>query len=147
VSDTSHYRKLEHLYAAAPITRWYGATIEISDGRATVHIRVRPEFLHAAAAVHGSVYFRALDDAAFFAANSRVTDVLLLTVAFNIQFTAPVREGVITGHGRIVHAGARILVAESELRDDGGRLLAKGSGTFAHSRIPLSPDVGYTDAE
>jgi uncharacterized protein (TIGR00369 family) len=144
VSDANHYRKLEHLYAAAPITRWYGATIEISDGRATVHIRVRPEFLHAAAAVHGSVYFRALDDAAFFAANSCVTDVLLLTVAFNIQFTAPVREGVISGQGRMVHAGGRILVAESELRDESGRLLAKGSGTFARSRIPLSADVGYT---
>jgi uncharacterized protein (TIGR00369 family) len=143
LADEPHYRKLERLYAAAPITRWYGATIEISDGHALVRIRVRPEFLHAAAAVHGSVYFRALDDAAFFAANSRVTDVLLLTVAFNVQFIAPVQEGVIAGHGNIVHEGGRILVAESELRDEAGRLLAKGSGTFARSRIPLSPDVGY----
>jgi uncharacterized protein (TIGR00369 family) len=144
VPDETHFRKLERLYAAAPITRWYGASIEISDGRAVVRIPVRSEFLHAAAAVHGSVYFRALDDAAFFAANSRVTDVLLLTVAFNVHFTAPVRAGVITGHGRIVHEGSRILVAESELRDGEGQLLAKGSGTFARSRIPLSPEVGYT---
>jgi uncharacterized protein (TIGR00369 family) len=146
VSHEAHCRKLEHLYAAAPITRWYGATIEISDGRAVVRIPVRSEFLHAAAAVHGSVYFRALDDAAFFAANSRVTDVLLLTVAFNVHFTAPITEGEITGHGRILHEGGRILVAESELRDSEGRLLAKGSGTFARSGIPLSPEVGYSEA-
>ena len=145
MSDESHFRKLEQLYAAAPITRWYGAAIEISDGHAVVRIPVRSEFLHAAAAVHGSVYFRALDDAAFFAANSRVTDVLLLTVAFNVHFTAPVREGEIIGRGRIVHEGSRIFVAESELRDAQGRLLAKGSGTFARSRIPLSREVGYTE--
>ena len=146
MADEAHFRKLEQLYAAAPITRWYGASIDISDGHAIVHLPVRAEFLHAAAAVHGSVYFRALDDAAFFAANSRVTDVLLLTVAFNVHFTAPVRAGELTGRGRLVHEGSRLFVAESELRDAEGRLLAKGSGTFARSRIPLSPEVGYTQA-
>ena len=145
MTDDSHFRKLEKLYAAAPVTRWYGATIEISDGHATVRIRVRPEFLHAAAAVHGSVYFRALDDAAFFAANSRVAEVFLLTAAFNVQLIAPVSEGEIIGQGTLVHEGGRILVAESELHDSAGNLLAKGIGTFARSRIPLTPEVGYAD--
>jgi uncharacterized protein (TIGR00369 family) len=144
VAEENHHRKLEHLYAAAPITRWYGASISISDGEASVSISVRPEFFHAANAVHGSVYFRALDDAAFFAANSRVTDVLVLTVSFNLYFTAPVREGEINALGRLVHESGRLLVAESELRDHAGKLLAKGSGTFTRSRIPLTEDIGYT---
>jgi uncharacterized protein (TIGR00369 family) len=143
VADETHHRKLEHLYAAAPISRWYGASIRISDGEATVSIHIRPEFYHAADAVHGSVYFRALDDAAFFAANSRVTDVLVLTVSFNVHFTAPVREGEIRGHGRLLHESGRLLVAESELRDDSGKLLAKASGTFTRSRIPLTEEIGY----
>jgi hypothetical protein len=71
MSVEEHFRKLEHLYRVAPVTRWYGASIRIGDGEAEVSIPVRPEFYHAAHAVHGSVYFRALDDAAFFAANSR----------------------------------------------------------------------------
>ena len=143
MADETHHRKLEHLYAVAPITRWYGAAIRISDGEAWVSIALRPEFFHAANAVHGSVYFRALDDAAFFAANSRVTDVLVLTVSFNLHFTAPVREGEIRAHGRLVHEAGRLLVAESELRDDLGQLLAKGSGTFTRSRIPLTKEIGY----
>ena len=143
VADEIHYRKLERLYALAPITSWYGASISISDGEASVSIPVRPEFFHAANAVHGSVYFRALDDAAYFAANSRVTDVLVLTVNFNLHFTAPVREGEIRAHGRLVHESGRLFVAESELRDLGGNLLAKGSGTFTRSRIPLSEEIGY----
>ena len=145
MTDDSHFRKLENLYAAAPVTRWYGANIQISDGHATVRLPLRPEFLHAASAVHGSVYFRLLDDAAFFAANSRVADVFLLTAAFNVQLLAPVSEGEIVGYGTLVHEGGRILVAESELRDSAGSLLAKGIGTFARSRIPLTPEVGYVD--
>ena len=143
MADEIHYRKLERLYAFAPITNWYGASISISDGAATVSIPVRPEFFHAANAVHGSVYFRALDDAAYFAANSRVTDVLVLTVNFNLHFTAPVREGEISAQGRVLHESGKLLVAESELRDHTGKLLAKGSGTFTRSRIPLSEEIGY----
>jgi uncharacterized protein (TIGR00369 family) len=140
-----HHRRLERLYAAAPVTKWFGAAISISDAQATVRIPVRPEFHHAAAAVHGAVYFRALDDAAFFAANSRVVDVFVLTVTFTVHFTAPVSEGELVAEGRVVHEAGRLLVAESELRDGQGRLLAKGSGTFTRSRIPLTPEIGYAD--
>ncbi|NIP59752.1 MAG: hotdog fold thioesterase [Gemmatimonadetes bacterium] len=138
-----HYRKLENLYAEAPVTRWYGATIRIEDGAAEVRIPVREEFLHAAGAVHGSVYFRAVDDAAFFAANSRVDDALLLTSSFHLHFTRPVDEGVLVATGNVVHEGGRLLVAEAELRDDAGRLLARGTGTFTRSLIALSEEVGY----
>jgi acyl-coenzyme A thioesterase PaaI-like protein len=60
MTDAEHFRKLEQLYAAAPISQWYGATAAIADGHAEVRFAIRPEFLHAAHAVHGSVYFRAL---------------------------------------------------------------------------------------
>ena len=127
------------------MTRWYGATIHILDGQAEVRIPVRDEFYHAARAVHGSVYFRALDDAAFFAANSRVTDVLVLTVSFTVHFTAAVRDGELRALGRVVHEAGRLVVAESEVRDDAGQLLAKGSGIFTRSRIALTEEIGYAD--
>lgn len=145
MAEEAHYRKLEHLYASAKVTRWFGAAIAITDGHATVRIPIRSEFHHAADAVHGSIYFRALDDAAFFAANSRVRDVLVLTVSFTVHFTAPVSEGELCAEGRVVHEAGRLLVAESELRDAAGRLLARGSGIFTRSGIALTPDVGYAE--
>jgi len=69
--------------------------------------------------------------------------VLVLTVSFNLHFSAPVREGGINARGRLVHESGRLLVAESELRDHAGKLLAKGSGTFTRSRIPLTEEIGY----
>ncbi len=142
----THYRKLENLYLFAPITRWYRAAIRVGDGVAEMRARVRPEFFHAAGAVHGSVYFRALDDAAFFAANSRVHDVLVLTVSFTVHFTNPVNDGELIAQGRVVHESGRLFVAESSLYDLDGQLLATGSGTFTRSKIALDENVGYTEA-
>jgi uncharacterized protein (TIGR00369 family) len=142
-TDPEHHRKLERLYAFAPITRWYGATIRVDAGSAHVEIPIRSDFHHAAHAVHGSVYFRALDDAAFFAANSLVNDAFVLTVSFSIHFVRPVSTGVLHARGRVVHGGRRLFTAESHLFDDSGMLLGQGTGVFTKSAIALEPSVGY----
>ncbi len=59
-----HHRKLERLYAAAPTNVYYRPIISVGAGVAEIQIDVRADFFHAAAAVHGSVYFKLLDDAA-----------------------------------------------------------------------------------
>jgi uncharacterized protein (TIGR00369 family) len=141
--DTEHCRKLERLYAAAPISLWYGATIAIGERAAEVRISTRPQFYHAANAVHGSVYFRALDDAAFFAANSKVAEVLVLTVSFTVHFARPVTRGELRAVGHLLHRSGRLFLAESDLRDDQGRSLGRGSGVFTRSAIPLDSSIGY----
>ena len=138
-----HYRKLERVYAKAPINRYFEPRLQVEEGRATLIMAVKPDFFHAAGAAHGAVYFKALDDATFFAAQSLVTDVFVLTVTFNIHFLRPVSEGEIKAVGRVVHASRRLLVAEGELFDAGGRVIGRGSGTFMPSRIPLDEKIGY----
>ena len=73
-ANTEHYTALERMYLSAPINSFYSPEIWISHGEAEIAIPVKPEFFHAAAAVHGSVYFKLLDDAAFFAANSLIDE-------------------------------------------------------------------------
>lgn len=141
--DPEHHRRLERLYASAPVTQWFGTSIHVSDGAAEVTVETRPEFLHAAHAVHGSVYFRLLDDAAFFAVNSRVVEVFVLTVSYTVQFARPITSGPLRARGRIVHGGGRLFLAESELVDPESNLLGHGSGVFTRSRIPLDARVGY----
>jgi len=62
------------MYLAAPCNQYSRPKIDIADGTAEIRIAVRPDFFHAARAVHGSVYFKTLDDATFFAASSLVDD-------------------------------------------------------------------------
>ena len=138
-----HFRKLERLYASAPITQWFGTAIMIADGTAEVRLTARPDFYHAANAVHGSVYFRMLDDAAFFAVSSRVRDVFVLTVSYTVHFTRPVTSGELRASGRVLHSGGRLFLAEADLVDSAGNMLAHGSGVFARSAIALDERVGY----
>ena len=141
--DPEHHRRLERFYASAPVTQWYGTALTVSDGAAEVRLEIRADFLHAAHAVHGSVYFRLLDDAAFFAVNSRVPEVFVLTASFNVHFVRPVASGRLLASGRVIKGGGRLFFAESDLVDGNGDLLGRGSGVFIRSSIPLDARVGY----
>ena len=141
--NDEHFRKLERMYNGAAINEYFAPVIEVSEGAAKVTISVRKDFFHAAHAIHGSVYFKALDDAAFFAANSVVLDVFVLTVSFNVVLLRPVTEGTIVATGRLVHSSKNLLVADAELHNDRGKLVARGTGTFARSSIALDSKVGY----
>ena len=143
MAGEEHFRKLERLYLAAPTNEYYRPEIRVSEGRAEVAVRVRPDFFHAAGAVHGSVYFKLLDDAAYFAVNSLVEDVLVLTAQFTLYLLRPVTGGEMRASGRVVSASRRLFVAESEIVDSRGKPVARGSGSFLRSEIPLSDTVLY----
>ncbi len=140
---TKHYRKLERMYSRAPVNDFFRPSLSVGGGRAEVRIAVRPEFFHAASAVHGAVYFKAMDDAAFFAANSLVQKFFVLTVGFNVYLTRPVSEGEMKAVGQVVHQSRRLLLAEAELFDSQGRQIARGNGSFMLSNIRLDAEIGY----
>jgi uncharacterized protein (TIGR00369 family) len=141
--NEEHYRKLERMYASAPLNEYYRPVMHISEGRAEVSIAVRRELFHAANAVHGALYFKCLDDATFFAVNSLVDDVFVLTVSFNLYLLRPIATGEMKATGRVVYRSRQLFVAEAELVDQDGKDIGRGSGTFMRSAIPLSPEIGY----
>ncbi len=140
----AHFRALEHLYAAAPVNQLFPSRLHIeSEGVARIDFDVDARSFHAAGAAHGTIYFKMLDDAAFYACNSLVTDRFLLTTAFNIFFTRPVTAGPIRAEGRWISGKRRVFVGEARLVDADGEECARGSGTFMRSRIPLAGLPGY----
>ena len=138
-----HYRKLERLYVAAPTNEYYRPTISVGDGTAEIQIEIRPDFYHAASAIHGSVYFKLLDDAGFFAANSRVTDVWLLTANFTIHLLQPVSTGTLTARGRVLSSGGRQFLAEAQLFDSESQLIGHGVGTYVRSKLAVGEGLAY----
>lgn len=139
-----HWRALEGLYASAPVNRSFDSTLEVTgEGASRITFEVTESVFHAAGAAHGTIYFKMLDDAAFYAANTLVTDRFLLTTSFNLHFTKPVREGKVVAEGRWVSGRRRVFVAESRLVDADGDEIGRGTGTFMKSRIPLSSLEGY----
>lgn len=142
--ENDHHRRLERLYLAAPVNRSHDPEIRVGDGVAEIVVPVRPEHFHGGGALHGSVVFKLLDDAAFFAANSRVRDELVLTASFHVHFLRPVHEGRVRASGRLVSRSRRLLVAEAVVEDDRGREVARGSGTFVRSGLLLTGLPDYS---
>lgn len=139
-----HYRALERLYASAPINRKFASSLHIpGEGLSQLRFTVMPEDYHAAGAAHGTIYFKMLDDAAFYAANTLATDRFLLTTSFNLHFTKPVRAGTVIAEGRWVTGKRRVFVAEARLVDEAGDEIGRGTGTFMRSRMALSSLPGY----
>jgi uncharacterized protein (TIGR00369 family) len=142
--NEEHHRKLERMYVAAPINRAiYRPQITVGDATCEITCEARPDLHHGAGALHGSVYFKMLDDAAFFAIQSAVTDVFVLTASFNVSLLRPITVGTIRAVGRVVRASSAISVAEATLFDPDGKEAARGIGDFARSRIALEAKLGY----
>lgn len=143
MSNNEHYRMLERMYLQAPINDYFRPQITIGEGQAEITLPVRRDFFHAADAVHGSLYFKCLDDAAFFAVQSLVEDVFVLTVTFNVYLTRPISDGEMRAVGQVVHQSRRLFVAEAVIRDSEDQEIARGSGSFMLSSIRLSAEIGY----
>jgi uncharacterized protein (TIGR00369 family) len=142
--EAAHFRALEALYAAAPVNRLFDSRLHIVEaGVARIHFTIDERHFHAAGAAHGTTYFKMLDDAAFYAANSLVTDRFLLTTAFNLLLTRPLGPGPVVAEGRWVSGKRRVFIADAHLIDADGHEAARGTGTFMKSRIPLATLPGY----
>lgn len=144
MDQKSHCRKLENMYHNHPLNDVYNAKIEISDQAAEIKLDIGNHLFHAANAVHGAVYFKLLDDAAYFAANSIVYDVFLLTTSFNIYLTKPVSDGILTAKGTLVNYNKRQYIAEAVLYNSESQEISRGSGVYVPSKIFLDEKMGYT---
>jgi uncharacterized protein (TIGR00369 family) len=144
VSGDAHLAGLQRLYARAPVNRMFASTLVLpSRGKAEIRFAVTPDMFHAAGAAHGTIYFKMLDDAAFYAANSMVEDAFVLTTQFNLFLTRPVKAEPLVAIGQWVSGARRVLIAESRLLDADGEEVARGQGTFMRSRIRLADLDGY----
>ena len=140
----AHLRALESLYGSAPINHVFRSTLTLPEaGRSEIAFTVDRDLYHAAGAAHGTLYFKMLDHAAFYAANSVVSDRFLLTTAFNLHFTRPMKSGTARAEGRWISGRRRVFVAEARIVDSTGEECARGTGTFMRSHIPLSSLPGY----
>ena len=138
-----HWRKLENMMHGAPIVKMLGVRAKISHGRAEMTVPVNQNLFHAAGALHGAIYFLALDNAAFFAVNSLVEETFVLTVSFNIYLVRPIDKGIIKACGKVVNSTKTQYFAEAVLYDGDETEIARGSGVFVRGKVKLTPEIGY----
>lgn len=143
MDSRKHFEALKRMYAAAPINEIYQPTMEIYEGQAVIEIEFDQRYHHAAGAVHGSVYFKMLDDAAFFAANSLEYEVFVLTTSFTTYISRPVSSGKLRAVGKVVNRNNSQFIAEAVVYDSNKNEVGRGSGVFVRGKFPLDQALGY----
>lgn len=139
----THYRSLENMYQAAPINEFYHPVMQVSDSEAVIEIELREQLHHSGGGVHGSVYFKMLDDAAFFAANSLVEDFFVLTASFTTELYKPVATGKMKAIAKVSHIEGKKIYAEATVYNSDDEEIGHGHGLFLRGRTPLSEAKGY----
>ena len=143
MATVEHFRRLESMYAAAPVNEIYEPIMEVSEAKAVIEIELSAKFHHSAGGVHGSVYFKMLDDSSFFAANSLEEEFFVLTTSFTTYITRPVASGKMKAVGRVVNSNRSQFITESVVYDSEEREIGRGSGIFVRGKVPLIEALGY----
>ena len=141
------------MYRFAPVNAddRYQSRVLLAKGKAKVTAPAKAEYCHSAMALHGSSYFKMLDDAAFFAAQSLNHENFVVTTSFTTYITRPVDPSVVpylTSTGTVTSASKSLIIAESVVRQPDGVEVGRGSGTFMpHPKFLLNKIPVYADGE
>ena len=147
INQQEHFRALESMYSAAPINAFYKPRMLVEEGKATIEITATEAHQHSAGAVHGSVYFKMLDDAAFFAVNSFESKVFVVTTSFTTYLTRPVGSGLLRAVGQVVNSNRQQYIAEAIIYDQEDKEIGRGNGVFMRSKMLLKDAAGYLQSD
>jgi len=143
MDKSTHYKSLVRMHDAVKINEFYQPTLVVSEGAAEIEMELTEKYHHADGGVHGSVYFKMLDDAAWYAANSLELEYFLVTVSFTTYITRPVSSGKMKAVGKVVNKNKNQFISESVVYDSDGREIGRGNGVFVRSKALLADAQGY----
>lgn len=131
-----HFAALERAYHDAPSCP-PGATLKISEGKAQLSLQVQPAQLHWSGAADPGVLLTLLHDALFYAGQSLVWDVRLLSVTFAAELMDSVALEEVAAIGRVYSVDQSLITAEARLYNAQERQVAHGSAKLSRSNLPL----------
>lgn len=140
-----HPDRLVAMFNSAAVNQFFpGITLHFEGMESKVSIKSGPAWQHAGEQIHGALYMRLLDDAAYFAAALREKQRFVVTASLDVRFLRPVGGGLLVATGRLLRYEDRKLMAESVLHDESGKLIARATGVFVPSRQYLQDVAAYT---
>jgi uncharacterized protein (TIGR00369 family) len=103
----------------------------LEPGLARLEVALEEKHLHPFGKVHGGVFASLVDAAAFWALYVEVEEgKWMTTVEMKLNFLAPAKVGKLVAEGRRIKLGQTLSLGEASVKDEEGRLLAHGIGTF-----------------
>lgn len=104
--------------------------VDFTDQGSVMEMEVTPAHINVWGTVHGGALSSLVDSSCGTSIGPKLDEgETVVTIELKAQFLRPVREGVITARGRVVHRTKRYVITESEVFDRDGNLVARGGGT------------------
>ena len=141
--NKKHFDNIINCYGNAPINQIFNPKMKLNLGECEIEMKISKKFHHSANSLHGSIYFKMLDDAAWGASNTYIDDVFLFTYNFNIYLTKPVSSGIIISKGKVIDKKDGKIKAKSILYDSKNNEIARGDGLFMKSKYLLKDAIGF----
>jgi acyl-CoA thioesterase len=115
-----------------PFYKFMGIRLtKLGFGRSEIVMRVGRRVTQNAGFAHGGISASLIDSAVGLALCTTIAQTSrITTIDLQVNYLAPAKPGTLTARGRIVHKGKRTAVGESEVRDEDGRLVSKGTVTY-----------------
>ena len=147
-SFMTHFQRLENMYNSANYNKFLyeTSTITVEKGSATITLDIQEKHHHILNAIHGSVYFKLLDDAAIFSVYSLSEEYFFVTTNFNLSIVRPASKGIIKGIGKVTHFSKRLIIAEATIYDEREKAIAFGTGHFMPSKVRFEDIEAYKGA-
>lgn len=120
------------IYEMMPFARTLGMIVsKLDPGEVVLALDWRPELLTAGGVLHGGVLMALADSAGGTCAFLNLPEGAAgtSTIESKTNFLSGVRDGRVIAVARPLHIGSSTIVIETELRGDGGRLVAKTAQT------------------
>lgn len=105
--------------------------LQFDIGRSLLEITLDTKHLQPFGVVHGGVFSSIIDAAAFWAVFGEVDEHCGMTsVDLKLNYLAPASRGKLIASGRRIKMGKTLGLADVEVRDEQGRILAHGTSTL-----------------
>lgn len=141
---SEHFSRLERIFHAAPIQGVFkGGEMKVENEKAIYKLIISKAYFHAADALHGAIYFKLLDDSAYFAAASIEETYFLLTKSYTIHFKRPVEVDELIAVGELISENKGEITCRSRITNNAGKIVAEGEGIFVRSKKLLKDQTGY----
>ncbi|KAB7707812.1 hotdog fold thioesterase [Bacillus aerolatus] len=103
--------------------------LQFEEGDVKIKLAMKDYLLNTNNTLHGGVYASVLDFIQSMHLRS-VTKTRCVTTNLTVHYTAPVTGGEIFAEAEIISKGYKTAFVEGTIKDETGKLLSKGTGTF-----------------
>jgi len=123
-------------FKTSPLQKSFAMDFKYEGESAVFILPYNPSFNHAIGGIHGGAIATLIDNAGWFT-SAQYYENWIATVEFNVRLLEPAREEDLIARGCIVRRGKRLAVCEMDVRNDKGKLIAIGSGTFTETGVSI----------